>query len=81
MTLQHTWENRDGRRKQYENKRLGGTVIVHFIKKNMWFLEAAQALLEGEEYSEAEWLQRREGGEGKEEEEESGDDDTPMTHE
>jgi hypothetical protein len=24
---------------QYQNKRVGGTVVVHFIKKHMWFLE------------------------------------------
>ncbi|KAF9015137.1 hypothetical protein BDQ17DRAFT_1385925 [Cyathus striatus] len=32
----------------------GGTVVVHFIKKHMWFLETALALLEGEELSETE---------------------------
>lgn len=43
---------REGRRTRYENKRVGGTVVVHFIKKNMWFLEAALALLEGDEETE-----------------------------
>jgi hypothetical protein len=33
---------------------VGGTVVVHFIKKNMWYLETALALLEGEEQSESE---------------------------
>ena len=33
--------------------------MVHFIKKNMWFLETAMALLEGEQYSESERYSRR----------------------
>ena len=28
--------------------------MVHFIKKNLWYLETALALLEGEEQSESE---------------------------
>jgi len=60
MTSEYAWEHREGRRKQYENKRVGGTIVVHFIKKNMWFLETAMALLEGDEYSEAEKFQREE---------------------
>jgi len=59
MTPQYAWRHREGRRKRYENKRVGGTVVVHFIKKNMWFLETALALLEGEEYSEFEKHPRR----------------------
>lgn len=54
MTPDYAWRHREGRQKRYEHKRVGGTVVVHFIKKNMWFLETAQALLEGEEYSEFE---------------------------
>jgi hypothetical protein len=46
--------------KRYEEKRVGGTVVVHFIKKNMWYLETALALLEGEEYSESEKVHERE---------------------
>lgn len=40
--------------KRYENKRVGGTVIVHFIKKHAWFLETALAFLEADDYSESE---------------------------
>lgn len=54
MTPDYAWTHREGRKKRYESKRVGGTVVVHFIKKNMWFLETALALLEGEEYSEFE---------------------------
>jgi hypothetical protein len=54
VTPEHAWRHREGRRARYEGKRLGGTIIVHFIKKNRWFLETAQAFLGGEEYSEAE---------------------------
>lgn len=54
MTPEHAWKHREGRKVQYEGQRVGGTVVVHFIKKNMWYLETALALLEGEEQSEAE---------------------------
>jgi len=37
---------------------LGGTVVVHFIKKHMWFFETVLALLEGEEETDYE-MQRR----------------------
>jgi len=60
MTPDYAWTHREGRQKRYEGKRVGGTVVVHFIKKNMWFLETAIALLEGEEFSEAEKFQSRE---------------------
>lgn len=49
MTPDLAWKYREGRQKRYEGKRLGGTVVVHFIKKNMWFLEAAAAFLHGED--------------------------------
>jgi hypothetical protein len=48
------WRNREGRITRYESKRVGGTVVVHFIKKHMWFLETALAFLEGDNFSEAE---------------------------
>lgn len=54
MTPEYAWTHREGRKKRYEGKRLGGTVVVHFIKKHMWFLETALALLEGDDYSEFE---------------------------
>ncbi|KAG8748454.1 hypothetical protein FRC10_003587 [Ceratobasidium sp. 414] len=40
---------REGRRIRYAGNRVGGTVVVHYIKKNEWFLEAALALLGGED--------------------------------
>jgi len=60
MTPEYAWTHREGRRKRYEGKRVGGTVVVHFIKKNIWYLETALALLEGEEQSEFENFQSRE---------------------
>lgn len=48
------WQYREGRVKQYENKRIGGTVVVHFIKKHEWFLETALAFLGSDDYSESE---------------------------
>lgn len=54
MTPEYAWTHREGRKTRYEGKRVGGTIVVHFIKKNMWYLETALALLEGEEFSEAE---------------------------
>ncbi|KAF8905559.1 hypothetical protein CPB84DRAFT_1771719 [Gymnopilus junonius] len=54
MTPEYAWSHREGRKSRYEGNRLGGTVVVHYIKKNMWYLETALALLEGEEQSEAE---------------------------
>lgn len=58
MTPEFAWTHREGRRRRYENKRVGGTVVVHFIKKHVWWLETALALLEGPEKSESE-LQSR----------------------
>lgn len=49
MIAEDAWTRREGRRRRYEGQRVGGTVVVHFIKKNPWFLETALALLEGEE--------------------------------
>jgi hypothetical protein len=60
MTPEYAWRHREGRAKRYEEKRVGGTVVVHFIKKNMWYLETALALLEGEEYSESERYHQQE---------------------
>jgi hypothetical protein len=48
------WKQREGRRKRYQGRRIGGTVVVHFIKRNEWFLETALALLEGDEVVEDE---------------------------
>ncbi|KAI0788444.1 hypothetical protein C8Q75DRAFT_719845 [Abortiporus biennis] len=50
----YAWRYREGRHKRYDGKRIGGTVVVHFIKKNLWFLEAALALLEGVDVTDAE---------------------------
>jgi hypothetical protein len=54
MTPEYAWTHREGRRVRYEGQRVGGTIVVHFIKKHMWYLETALALLEGEEQSESE---------------------------
>jgi len=54
MTPEYAWTHREGRRMRYEGQRVGGTVVVHFIKKHMWYLETALALLEGEEQSKSE---------------------------
>ncbi|KAH9944340.1 uncharacterized protein BXZ73DRAFT_39264 [Epithele typhae] len=48
------WKYREGRNKRYGDRRVGGTVVVHFIKKNMWFLETAAALLRGDDVTELE---------------------------
>ncbi|KAF9787168.1 glycosyltransferase family 31 protein [Thelephora terrestris] len=45
MTPDYAWAHREGRNTRYDNKRVGGTVCVHFIKKNMWFLETALTFL------------------------------------
>ena len=52
--VQHAWETREGRRTKYEGKKLGGTVVVHFIKRNEWWEETALALLGGEDIVESE---------------------------
>ncbi|KIK70954.1 glycosyltransferase family 31 protein [Collybiopsis luxurians FD-317 M1] len=56
--VSRAWANREGRNARYEGKRVGGTVVVHFIKQNTWFLETALALLEGKDYTERESQQR-----------------------
>ncbi|KAG8759093.1 hypothetical protein FRC12_009854 [Ceratobasidium sp. 428] len=43
------YASREGRKARYAGNRVGGTVVVHYIKRNEWFLEAALALLGGEE--------------------------------
>lgn len=48
-SAEDAWLAREGRRRRYEDQRVGGTIVVHFIKKNPWFLETALALLEGDE--------------------------------
>jgi len=57
-SAEDAWQVREGRKKRYNRQRLGGTIVVHFIKKHMWFFETALALLEGEEETEYE-MQRR----------------------
>jgi hypothetical protein len=54
VTAEYAWDNREGKNTRYDGKRVGGTVVVHFIKKNMWFLETAMALLHMEETTELE---------------------------
>ena len=48
------WLRREGRNTRYNHQRVGGTVVVHFIKKNMWFLETAAAFLLGDDVTDAE---------------------------
>lgn len=52
--VQRAWETREGRRTRYEGKKLGGTVVVHFIKRNEWWEETTLALLGGEDVVEGE---------------------------
>ena len=54
MTPDLAWKYREGRQQRYLGQRVGGTVVVHFIKKNPSFLETALAFLEGEEFTERE---------------------------
>ena len=54
MTPDYAWAHREGRNTRYDNKRVGGTICVHFIKKNMWFLETALTLLEMQDTTELE---------------------------
>jgi len=52
--VENTWNGREGQVSRYEQKRVGGTVVVHFIKKNAWFLETALVLLGSKDYTDAE---------------------------
>ena len=54
MTPDYAWAHREGRNTRYNNKRVGGTVCVHFIKKNMWYLETALTFLEMDDTTELE---------------------------
>ena len=54
MTPDYAWTHREGRNTRYDNKRVGGTVCVHFIKKNMWYLETALTFLEMQDTTELE---------------------------
>lgn len=53
-TAARAWARREGRRTRYEGNRVGGTVVVHYIKRNEWFMETALALLGGDEIVEGE---------------------------
>jgi hypothetical protein len=48
-SAEDAWQLREGQRRRYNGQRLGGTIVVHFVKKHMWFFETVLALLEGEE--------------------------------
>jgi hypothetical protein len=39
------YASRERRNTRYAGQSVGGTVVVHYIKRNEWFLEAALALL------------------------------------
>ncbi|SRR5216684_1704261 len=61
-SAEDAWQMREGHKKRYNGQRLGGTIVVHFVKKHMWFFETALALLEGDEETEYEAQRRvREG--------------------
>lgn len=47
--VDRAWLAREGRRQRYEGKKLGGTVMVHFIKRNEWWEETALAFLGGDD--------------------------------
>ncbi|KAI0669851.1 hypothetical protein C8Q78DRAFT_1139100 [Trametes maxima] len=65
LTADLAWKYREGRQKRYAGRRVGGTIVVHFIKKNMWFLETAAALLYGEDVTSMERaLEQARAGEG-----------------
>jgi len=59
LTPELAWKEREGRTTRYEGQRLGGTVVVHFIKKNIWYLETALALLGGDDATDLERMGRR----------------------
>ncbi|TFY50274.1 hypothetical protein EVG20_g11615, partial [Dentipellis fragilis] len=59
LTPEDAWRQREGRKTRYQDKRIGGTVVVHFIKHNMWYLETAVALLEGDEETELDKLRNQ----------------------
>jgi hypothetical protein len=54
MTPDYAWTHREGRKARFEAKRIGGTIVDHFIKKILWYLETALALLDGGEQLESE---------------------------
>ncbi|KAI9444781.1 hypothetical protein H4582DRAFT_1911232 [Lactarius indigo] len=60
-SAEDAWQLREGRKKKYNGQRLGGTVVVHFIKKHMWFFETVLALLGGDEETEYEMQRRIQG--------------------
>ncbi|QRV78401.1 glycosyltransferase family 31 protein [Ceratobasidium sp. AG-Ba] len=46
-TPQKAFDRRETRAERYVGKRLGGTVVVHYLKRDEWFLETAAALFGG----------------------------------
>jgi len=54
LTPTMAWSHREGHRTRYEGQRLGGTIVVHYIKKHMWFIETAVSLLHGDEFTDVE---------------------------
>lgn len=59
MSPEFAWKHREGRGTQYQGNRVGGTICIHFIKKNLWYFETALAMLEGEEVTEGELEEER----------------------
>ena len=46
-----SWHDHESLSRKYLGKSIGGTVVVHFIKKNTWFLETVLAFLEGDDFT------------------------------
>ncbi|KAH7104775.1 hypothetical protein BKA62DRAFT_693375 [Auriculariales sp. MPI-PUGE-AT-0066] len=52
VTPLEAYKAREPRHVRYEDRRVGGTIAVHFIKHKSWYLETASAFLAGDEEDE-----------------------------
>jgi hypothetical protein len=43
--LQEAFDHRETLNERYLGKNIGGTIVVHYLKKDEWFLETALAFL------------------------------------
>lgn len=43
--IQQAYNDRETPDKRYLGRNLGGTIVVHYLKKDEWFLETSLALL------------------------------------
>lgn len=71
--VEKAYSQREGLDVRFEGRKnkIGGTVVVHYIKKNWWYLETALALLEGEERVDAPVLSDADADADKEKEKEA----------